>query len=82
MAGLLVGVGAALFGLACGGVVEFAQGATCDRDGMVEIVRAVLYALVANQSAYLLGVRKVAGPYQARPYRIEAADQHNNFGIE
>lgn len=82
MLALLLVVAAALYGLACAGVVEFANGATCDRAGLVELARAFLAAMMANQAAYLLTPRKPSGPYYSiKNMAGNEPDEHNNFGI-
>lgn len=51
MAGLLLVVSLAIFGLSCAGYLNLV---TCDQDGAVGLVRIFVMALVANQSAYLI----------------------------
>lgn len=55
MAGLLVVVACAVFGLSCGGLVAYV---TCDKAGALGLVNALVAALVANQSTYLLSPQK------------------------
>ena len=54
MAGILAGVAAAVYGLACYGFLGFLQAAqvTCDQNGIVELVYAFVLAVIANQSVY------------------------------
>lgn len=60
MAGLLLAIAAAIFGLSCWQIVppEY-QLTTCDSAGFVALVRAYVLALAANQGTYMLLVRKV-----------------------
>jgi len=51
MAGLLLAVSLAVFGLSCAGYLNLV---TCDRGGAVGLVRIFVMALVANQSTYLI----------------------------
>jgi len=58
--GLIV-VAAAVFGLTCAGLAaQFGWQLTCDTAGAIGFVQVLLSALVANQGAYLLLVRKAA----------------------
>jgi len=58
MLGALVAVALGSYGLACSGAgVEFGLALTCDRSGMVGLLRALMLALAANQATYLLAVR-------------------------
>ena len=56
MLGLLVLVAAASYGLACAGVLADLFGATltCDKPGMIGLIRALIFAVVANQGIYSL----------------------------
>lgn len=59
MAALLLVVAAAVFGLACANLAgDFGLAATCDKSGLIEIVKAFVAALVANQATYALLVVK------------------------
>jgi hypothetical protein len=51
MAGTLLVVAAAAFGLACGGIYDLV---TCDQAGVVMLVESWVLALMANQATYLL----------------------------
>jgi len=55
MAGLLVAIAAGAFGLSCANVIA---SVTCDRQGALGVINALIAALVANQSTYILLVRK------------------------
>jgi hypothetical protein len=59
MAGILAGVAAAVYGLACYGFLDFLQAAhvTCDQHGVVELVYAFILAVMANQTVYQLAPR-------------------------
>lgn len=57
MLGLLVLVAAGSFGLACGGVVEFAGGVACNRSGLVNLVQSLIFAIASNQGVYKLTKR-------------------------
>jgi hypothetical protein len=54
MLGLLFGVAAILFLMACGGILAELTGITitCDRSGLILMVRILIAAVVANQAAY------------------------------
>ena len=57
MAALLV-TALGSYGLACTGAgAEFGLALTCDRSGLVGLLRALVLALAANQATYLLAVR-------------------------
>lgn len=51
MAGLLLVVSLALFGLGCAGIVS---GVSCDRGGVIQLSQVFISALMANQSVYLI----------------------------
>lgn len=51
MAGLLLIVASATFGLSCAGVIS---AVTCDQPGAIGLVTAFLAALIANQSIYTI----------------------------
>ncbi|HMN14130.1 MAG TPA: hypothetical protein PKD55_17580 [Bellilinea sp.] len=53
---LLFMVAAASFGLACVGWLTalFGLAITCDSPGLAELIRALIFAVMANQSAYQL----------------------------
>lgn len=57
MALALLVVAGAIFGLACAEVSGLIL-VTCDQAGALEIVKAFIYALMANQATYLLTPRK------------------------
>lgn len=52
MLGLLVAVSALFFGLGCAGLFE--TNVACDAAGALVMVKYLLIAIVANQSAYLI----------------------------
>jgi hypothetical protein len=54
MGGLLVAVAGAVFSLSCGGIVA---SVACDRAGLLGLVKVLIAALIANQSAFLLTKR-------------------------
>jgi len=56
MLGLLVLVAGAAYGLACAGVLAdlFGASLTCDKPGLVGLIRALIFAVVANQGIYSL----------------------------
>ena len=43
------------FGLTCGGFI--AVGVVCTKQGLVELAQVFVFALIANQSTYLVAVR-------------------------
>ena len=49
MAGMMLAVAGAVFGLGCAGIVS---GVACSRDGILQLVMIYILALSANQSAY------------------------------
>lgn len=57
MLGVLVVVAAAVFGLACWDIFEIPV--TCDKDGALGLVEALIYAIVTNQGTYTI-FRKLA----------------------
>jgi hypothetical protein len=58
MLGALAVVTAAVIGLACTGfAVDLGLSASCDRVGLIAILRAFFLATMANQSAYKLSPR-------------------------
>lgn len=68
MLGLVVIVAAAAYGLACAGVLADLTGIplACDQAGLLGLFRAVVVAIVANQSVYSVspntaGVREAKG---------------------
>lgn len=79
--GLLLIVAAGLFGMSCAGIVEFAAGAVCDRAGLVELLRALFLAFVANQATYAFVKPKPqpTGPFFAKVRRADDPDPYNNF---
>ena len=56
MLGLLLLSAAALFGLACAGILQELAGVqvTCDRAGLIGLVQAFIAAVIANQTAYMI----------------------------
>jgi len=55
---LVVIVAVAIFGLACAGVAaDFGISVACNKAGVVGLIRAILYAAVANQATYGLTKR-------------------------
>ena len=56
MLGLLVVAAAASYGLACAGILTdlFGISLTCDKAGMLGLIRALIYAVMANQGIYQL----------------------------
>jgi hypothetical protein len=58
MFGLLVMVACVSYLLACvGWAADVGLGVTCDRQGIVALAMALLYALMANQSTYQISKR-------------------------
>ena len=58
MLGLLVLVSAVAYALACAGWADQAGiKVTCDQAGIVGLVRALIVAVIANQSAYAISPR-------------------------
>ena len=55
MAGLLLAAAVLLYVAAC--YAPWPVGVTCDEDGFWQLARLFMAALVANQAAYLIGVR-------------------------
>jgi len=55
---LLFLVSAAVFGLSCANILDYV---TCDREGILGLVRVFIAALIANQSAYLITKREEYG---------------------
>lgn len=60
MGGVIVLVGLASFSLSCGGFVSL-DGVACNQTGIVAVVQAILFALVANVGAYTLLVKPFKG---------------------
>jgi hypothetical protein len=62
MLGLIVIVAGASYGLACAGVFVDLTGIplSCDQAGVLGLLRAVVVAIVANQSAYLVSPNTAA----------------------
>ena len=54
MGGLLMVVAVAVFGMSCGGIVA---AVVCDKAGAVGLLKVLIAALIANQSAFLLTKR-------------------------
>jgi len=51
MGGLLIVVTGAIFGLSCGAVIDWV---TCDKAGALGLFDLLIWALIANQSTYLI----------------------------
>lgn len=67
MLALLLVIAAASYAAACAGFApDFGIPVTCDRVGVVELVKALLIAIGANQTAY--GVVRASSPKQ--PVRV------------
>ena len=63
MAGVLLAVALLILGAACTGLAsDLGLTVTCDRPGVLMVLKYFLAALIANQSAYSLAVRKTAKP--------------------
>lgn len=59
MLGLLVLVAIGIFSIACAGMAgDFGLTATCDKNGVVEIIKILIMASIANQATYKLSPRK------------------------
>lgn len=56
MAGLLLAVAAAIFGLSC---AAWLSAVSCDVEGAKSLVNVFIAALMANQATYLIAVRPV-----------------------
>lgn len=56
MLALLVIVAGGAFGLSCAGVLTdlFGVALTCDKPGALTLIRALILAIIANQSTYLI----------------------------
>ena len=55
MLGLLALASAGAYGLACAGwAADFGLAVSCDRKGLVEVIKAFVAALIANQAAYAI----------------------------
>ena len=55
MAGCLLAVSAAIFGAACGNLLEgLPIQATCDQNGFVQIATTFVLALIANQGTFAI----------------------------
>jgi hypothetical protein len=61
MAGMLVIVAVAVFGLSCWNVIAYV---TCDRSGALGLLGVLIAALIANQSTYLLSPQKARAARQ------------------
>lgn len=62
MAGILLVVSGAVYGLSCYGLLgsimtQSAQAVTCDQNGLIELAWAFVLAIMANQGTYLLAPR-------------------------
>ena len=62
MLGAIAVVAAGSFALACAGLVTdlFGLVLTCDRAGALVVVRSFIFALMANQAAYLISPKTAA----------------------
>lgn len=67
MAGLMVLVGAAVYGLGCWGVI--ASGVSCDTKGIWQLVALVLTAIIANQSVFKISPQTEAVRF-SRPLEV------------
>lgn len=55
MLGLLIVVAGVVFGLACTGWgADFGVAVVCDKKGFIGLVQALIYAIMANQTAYMI----------------------------
>jgi len=62
MVGMLLLVAIGTVALACAGLsADFGLEVTCDRLGIVAVLRAFIAALVANQAIYMVSPQKRAG---------------------
>ena len=75
MLGLLFVVAAASYGLACAGILTdlFGVALTCDKAGMLGLIRALIFAIMANQGIYQL-TPKVADVRLVKAERDGLAD--------
>lgn len=78
MLGLLFLVAAASYGLACAGILSelFGVTLTCDKAGMLGLIRALIFAIMANQGVYQL-TPKAADVRLVKAYR----DGEGDLGI-
>ncbi len=61
MAGALLLVVGGVMGLACGGLgADLGISVTCDKAGIIGMIKAFIAALIANQGAYLISPKKNA----------------------
>ena len=61
MAGVLLVVSAAIFGLSCAGYgAEIGVTLDCSKEGVIGLVKVFILALIANQGAYALTVKTEA----------------------
>lgn len=51
MGALLIAVALAVFGLACGGIIN---AVVCDKAGALGLIKVLIAALIANQATYLI----------------------------
>ena len=64
MLGLIVLTGAAVFGLACGGLAsDFGIGLTCDKAGVISLLKSIGAAAIFNQTAYALTPKSQSRKY-------------------
>ena len=75
MLGLLVLVAVGSYGLACAGILTelFGVALTCDKSGLLGLVRALIFAIMANQGIYQL-TPKVADVRLVKAERDGAAE--------
>ena len=63
MLGLLAGLSAAIYGLACLGLADsLGLSLTCDQPGGLALLRAFLAALISNQAAFAISPRPGRAP--------------------
>jgi len=75
MLGLMVLVAAATYGLACAGILSdlFGVSLTCDKIGILGLLKALIFAVMANQATYKI-TPQVADVQLARAERDGAAE--------
>ena len=70
MAGMMLAVAGAVFGLGCAGIVS---GVACSRDGALNLVMIYIMALTANQAAYAVSP-EAQGVTEAKALKAGKAD--------
>jgi len=75
MLGMMALVAAATYGLACAGILSdlFGLDMTCDKIGILGLVRALIYAVMANQATYKI-TPQVAEVKEIKAERAGEAD--------